>query len=77
MTKDSSRGTIKKMQFFKAESYHLYIYCHGIEDPWNLFDHVRLIISREVKDRLPLVLCEESPCDLIDVLSPLSVILQP
>ena len=41
--KDFSHRTVKKMQFLMGESCPLYIYYHGIENPWNLFENLRLI----------------------------------
>ena len=58
---------MEKMQFLMVESYPRYIYCHGIKNPYYLFENLRLV-SVESGER---------PNDLIDVLGHFSVILQP
>ena len=71
---DSSHRIMKEMQLLMGERYPLYINCHGIENLLNLKVNVLL---REVKRAWPIVRYEQSPYDLINVLGPFSVILQP
>ena len=64
--KDSSHRRIKKVQFLMGESNPPYIYCHGIETFFICLKTYVLLLLRELKGQLPIVLCGASPNDLID-----------
>ena len=66
---------MKEMQLQMGERYPLHINSQGIENLSYSFENLCLL--REVKRPFPIVRCELSPYDLINVLGPFSVILQP
>ena len=73
---NSSHRTITNMQFLIVERHPVHIYCHGIERLVFLFANLCVISLERGERPLRIVLYEESPYDLINVLSPFPVILQ-
>ena len=65
------------MQLLMSERYPVHINCHGIENLPYLFENRCRITLERGGTPLPIVRCEQSPYDLINVLSPFPVILQP
>ena len=60
-----------------SERYRLHIYCHRIKIFGICLNIDVLWLLSQARRPLSIVLCEESPYDLINVLRPFSVILQP
>ena len=57
------------------DRYPLHMYCYETVNSLYSFENFVLLPLRQVKSQLHIVLCKESPYNVINVLDPFSVIL--